>query len=420
MEYFELIHDFTDGTLNQDKERELFHHLASNDELRTKLKHLIAVKNSVVANSEYFVPPVDATNKIFAALSIGSAIPANIGSPAGFSSSVATLFGKYRQGLVGGLISSVVTAVIILSLFNFHTTGKSDLFMAKNKIIPVNKNIKVESETNYVEKNKKESIKNNTRTVIKYIYRDSKEPLNINPEKISDLPSNANNYLLASSDPVIFKAFSLKNKKIDYEPRTIDKIENKIYSVIPNSGEKKHFSVELKNTPMWNMPKENINPQQFSKFNNMAVSGFYVINDYMSVGLELYQETYFQRYTGYGSNNNGNDYNGNGKTQATNEMIEIKNTYEQQPNFTTFDIALRYSFRSLFDESEIIYPIAQIGFGINNVGSVVRPMAGIVYEPFPECHLLAGVEYSQLQYYFQGPLFISRKFGLNIGFGYNF
>ena len=113
------IFDFIDGSLDHIREQELFDDLARHPEMRSELRHYIAIGEAVRADREAYAPPSEVEHALMAGLglapiaSVGGAGVAGSGSSAGTSG--AGFFGRFAsfRGLaphVGSFVAGVLIA----------------------------------------------------------------------------------------------------------------------------------------------------------------------------------------------------------------------------------------------------------------------------------------------------------------------
>ena len=177
-----------------------------------------------------------------------------------------------------------------------------------------------------------------------------------------------------------------RDNVVEQEPLSIDYLSSK-YRI--NSG----FTLEIRGSQDWLMKSTNISSSTYPKFNNMAVSSLYSIADNFQAGIDIRQENFFQEFTGY------------------DEINEKTYSIQQQPNFTSAGLALRYTWNG----TGTIPVINQFTIGGTNVGIIGRFMLGTCYSPYSNISFVLGLEYSILRYYHLDEYFVSPKIGFNYG-----
>ena len=92
--------------------------------------------------------------------------------------------------------------------------------------------------------------------------------------------------------------------------------------------------------------------------------------------------------------------------------------YQQQPNFTSVGLLMRYSNQSynVFG----IYPYLQAYAGGTNVGPIGRMLLGLRYSPYKGIIFHLGAEYSNLWYQHQNKDYQTAKYDLNYGLSFEF
>jgi len=198
----------------------------------------------------------------------------------------------------------------------------------------------------------------------------------------SEITLPQNNTIFRTQSQLSFKTLN----QTDYTPVSS--------SIMLNTN--KALSLEFRGSNYQSTQKPTIDPMHYSPLNNMALALSYNINNNLSAGLDVRQETFFLRYN---STQNGEQF-----------------IYEQQPNFTTFSGTVKYKI----DGWGGFRPFASASAGINSVGFVGRAMLGAEYNVFGNFSLMIGVDFSNLTYTHQNNYFNSSKFGLNYGLIYSF
>jgi len=409
MEYFEQIHDFIEGALDSSQEEQLFLSMSSNEELRTEMKHQFAIKDAVRTDVKAFTPSPASTMKIFG--NLGFQAPASI-IPTASHGIIKPLLAKYGVGLGAGLFSAVTTAAIIFLFFIPHNGTSISNINKENRI--ENNQITNEKQNNIVpniassETNTRNFDNNHTRTIVKYIYvkqngesknqimlQNSNNNLVQNENKLIDnlLP---NRYLINRAAVIIHDVARFNSQQVNVPMQsnlTPDFIGTFSYGQTNNIG----LQLELRNSENWFSHPASISPAQFAKFNNTGVSIFYSLSDFLSIGLDLRQETFFQQFTG--NDSIGNTY-----------------LYEQQPNLTTKSLVAR----SNFGHYGIFSPYAQLSAGVNNAGLTSRGSLGLVIKAYPGLSFILGAELNNLTFKHSNKNYNTSKTGFNYGIVFNF
>ena len=117
MDYTKTIHEFLDGSLEINGEEEFFLMLANNEEFRSELKQQLAMKEAIKNDTKAYTPAAFSTMAIFS--SLGFAPPSGvIQAKQGFGSKVKNFMAQYKQGFIGGIMSTAATIAVIFFLFN--------------------------------------------------------------------------------------------------------------------------------------------------------------------------------------------------------------------------------------------------------------------------------------------------------------
>ncbi len=391
MDYTKTIHDFLDGSLEATGEEEFFLLLSNNEELRSELKQQLAMKDAIKSDTKAFSPSAASTMAIFSTLGFSSPIAAEAAAPA-FGTKVGNFFSQYKQGFVGGIMSAVATIAIVFWFFNPMENIADKSLPVKGEsyagMQPANKALQL-SLPKVVSKSIGNSKPN---VVVKYVYLPKEEANTSSQPIISESRSNASDVAELSYSAHLAKqqqpTLSVENNSDGTQQDAIFN-DLMIHSVELNSG----FSLEVRGSQDWLMNGSNITPATFPKFNNMGLTAMYSLSENFQAGIDIRQENFFQDFTGY--------------DEINHKIYNI----QQQPNFTSAGIALRYTW----NDDGWIPVINQITLGGTNAGIIGRFMLGTKYSPYHNISFMLGIEYSILRYFHQDEYFASPKVGLNYG-----
>ncbi|MFC2130905.1 hypothetical protein ACFLSQ_05685 [Bacteroidota bacterium] len=426
MEYSKLIHDFTDGTLESVQEDELFDLLSSDEESRSEFKQQLAMKSAIRTDAKAYTPAAESTLKIFSSLGFATPVSAPIGTTTGSSGSAGALgrgiakstgfYAKYGAALITGVVTTVTTAVIAYFIFqsqigdlnNKNSELTTRLNESKNQSeIPIVQGQEITlSESNTMIPEEKVSTSIN-KPIIKYVYITKDEDEQKQTEAvISDLqdeisePFNVIEIFIPDKSPIVSTGInSIKTQKNNILYRTsISSVPIDISSFLA-VREKMGITLEFKKMENWFDINPTINPKEYSKFNNTSLSVLYEFIKNLHIGGEVRQETYFQRFSGV-------------------ENDTLKFSYDQQPNFTSYGLLLRYANKDF--NLWGIYPYLQGFAGGTNVGYIGRLMGGLKYSPYEGIVFIIGAETSGLFYKHGGTDFDSYKYDLNYGMSFEF
>ena len=152
------------------------------------------------------------------------------------------------------------------------------------------------------------------------------------------------------------------------------------------------FSVELKNSLNWNLPKETMTASNQSIFNNIEFSVLYSITSSFDLGIDIRQETYFVNFISH-------DTDG------------LLYQYEGQPNLTSFGLTARLK---LFDFNNLSGYLKAMP-SVNNMGLIIRSGTGLSYRISDNVALTLGLEFSEFWYKQYNTTYNTSKLGINYG-----
>ncbi len=139
------------------------------------------------------------------------------------------------------------------------------------------------------------------------------------------------------------------------------------------------------------LPAPSMEPSATPFFNNAALSLHYALSPNRSIGIEVGQEAFFQRY----------------------QSTENQDTYTVTQYPTQWWAGLTYRYN--FTPEEVFSPYASATLGVATYGFLGRTQVGCTYSPDGVTQFLLGVEASVLLYGHQGVNYVSPKVGVTYG-----
>lgn len=419
-----------EGELDSASENELFNEMASNEAMRSEFKNLLAISAAVKNNKQAFVKNENTKKAVFAAIGLSVPVADAVTGGVVTAAAGATVGYGLKSLLATGLLSALVTAIILWNIGD----GNTAVSKIENKHLAPQLVIQMPAEINYetplvsskevkvINSDSKyrgmynNAVRDNQRLIAQNNALNSKiDELNNAITSIRADKVNSENELLtlqnslnASNDNYADLNSKYKNnldlvsemsqEKTQYEERINSMKTDKALTPLtlqPTNGSSS-LSAEWKGSQTYNTNTYELS-NEAAAFNNNSLSIMYNFQNGFSIGSEIRQETFLLEF-------NGNDAN------------QVNYLYRQEPNFTTLSLLGRYTL----DMSETINPFAQVTFGGNRIGVVGRVMGGIVYSPYQNLNMIFGLEYNNMFYQYQGDRFNSGKIGLNYGVSVQF
>lgn len=391
MENYEIYNDLINGKLDDTTAKNLFSSLASDDMQRMEFNSYMSVSETIKTNFDSFQPSADLRNRIYSKAGVNSQLFDNQLPPA--PKSAPGFWGsKLFTGIGSGLLSGIVVYLLMqyvgfpLYMKNFSNALATNN-NAQNKIIPVIESKEFSTDSLIKQK-----------PIIKYIYvyRD-KENLN----STGNLDNNSQNFASINISK-IDKKIAFSNIKHANQSMLNDNFgikatnQNAVYD-LSNITKNLGLSLEFGSSVNWNIPQETLSPAELNRFNNLEFTVFYNLNDFIKVGANIKQETFFTEYSG------------------TEDIGSIYN-YRQHPNLTTYSAVVRVN---PFDY-EIFNPYFQTSFGANESGIVLRPQIGLEIQPTNNMSFIFGIDYGYFRFIHQNSWFNAGKAGIDFGISYKF
>jgi hypothetical protein len=405
MSNYEILNEFIDGDLPPELEPELFAQLSTSEEFRSLMKHTIALNRAAKSPSMMSQPPAATTHSLFSAL--GIAVMPDTAEP-----EIVQVPGKRRYL---PMISTIAAAILVMILLTFSIREPIDNFTKATEglVSAINKSVYPVISSVSIDNNKALNTIIPRDTIVKYVYVQPKKAGTTMQNEVPDITSLSSvrsisgimNFntggLIKDYNPIIINRQLSKPETIDLKTPVIDTtaLQFARYDDSKNKDSKPiGVTVEVRGSQNWLNPEPNIEPKKKALFNNNSLALMYSITDEIALGTEIRQENFFQKYQGY------------------NKTLLSESIYEQQPNFTSGGVFIRYTNTNL----GFIKPFVQATGGANETGYISRAMAGLVFNPANSVSIILGYEYSRLFYNFQGKGFTSDKKSFNYGMSYSF
>ncbi len=422
MNYSELISEFLDGSLDVAKEDTLFSGLSANEDLRSELKELLAIRRAVGSDKVAFTPSAASTHAIFSQLGFTAPVApiATAGSQGALSSlstSVASFFGKYSQAVVAAALSTVVTSAVFLTTMNNDTpaslaadtseTLQRDLSFERINSSPYPYG---DNQTMLASAVLPEQVA--PREVVKFVYPD---PLPAEPTSTDD----ATPAIREDEAPVYQQE---RHAGLQYTT-LLAEVSNSLNAPSANQSGLRPLeaapdafaglnldrlittespvkvSVELRgNSDFHYSQNADVSSGGDPWFNHMAVNVLWNVGENISFGPAFGQEVFGQVFDA---------------VNAEGKSVEV----QQKPRMFWGGLVGRMY---LIDNKSLFAPFGQLTTGFNRFGFVLKPMLGASFTPDSHISLVGGVEYSHLFYRQDKSNFASGKFAFSYGVSYRF
>lgn len=379
MDYTEKLTDLIKGKLNDLDQQSLFSSLASDGTLRTEYNCIANISESISSNISSFAPSSNLKASIYskAGISLGA------GSSSGTAALIPIKTGLFKGGFLSYLLTSILTAgITIVAMMTFLNPESNDLAfnqISKNEA-PLYEIILSPKDDN---KSALPVTSNRSQSVIS------------NQEQYENMDAQVNDTQQETLKHIYL--FSPARFNIT-RPQTLNEMHLYPASGMPELiGQKqrdKRLSIEYKSTASWHIPAAGISPEQYSEFNNSDISVKYMIDEDLSVGLSMRQETFYTEYKSFES-----------------DGIYL---FKQQPNFTTFSIVSEYKLVD-YDNLSVLGGVAM---GLNKGGYVLRPSVGLQYQAYHNLAFHVGLEYSHFWFGHQNRINSARKYGFYYGLSF--
>lgn len=407
MNEYEILNEFIDGELPPEQETELFAALNSSEELRNLMKHTIALNKAAKSPAMLSRPSAETTKALFSNLGI-SFMPESEEQETSRNEDKKRRYFPMIASIAAAILAMLVITMSMQESARIKQPGKVLATNTFKAVYPVMSSSGIQAENQHVVPSD---------TVVRYVYiHKTKEAIeneidNDNGKIIIETLASAGN-ISKLMNYAWSPAITSDNTQIKFNPLilpdnvrinqpTIDislpQVANQD-NTTTEKGSELGFTVEIRGSQNWLDPEPNIEPRHKALFNNNSLAVMYSFTDELALGTEIRQENFFQKYQGF------------------DRFLATESIYEQQPNFTSGGMFVRYSNKSI----SFINPFVQVTGGANETGLIARGMAGLIIKPVNNISIIFGYEYSRLFYNYQSKEFNSDKKSFNYGISYSF
>lgn len=406
-----MVYEYADGTLDAAQEESLFMALSGNEELRSELKQLLAMKAAVKSDTLAYTPSAAATMGLFNALGFSaSGVATGAAISSGIKFKLLSFIGKYSHSIISGIVSSVITAIVVFYFLKPAEYNQNGSYFNNSNYSQNKSQIQAPVTSSFEDKIAEQSkFNNNSRENAgpKIINRIIYVHDTIKSDMIAN--SDGNNHIINSKsiqniDIVNEQDFEInKNQSKDRFTDLFSRasISNSIPSKAIPVSYSLHYSqflglvVEIKGLTNWSFPSEVIHPSKYQSFNDLSLSLHYPFGSELAIGADYRRENFYQKFEFY--------------DESKKRLYEIT----QQPNFNTISGSIRISPESISFWN--IKPFGQLMLGINEVGYVGRIMLGTEIMSNEFASFVLGFEGNGMIYSVQNKWYFSPKIGVNYG-----
>jgi hypothetical protein len=393
MNYLEEMFDFVEGSLEGEKEMELFHALSADSELRNKMKNLYTIKNTAKENAAGYQPTAAETMAVFSALSIAppkTLVPAQ---PT-LADKFGVLVNRYSQGIIGAFIA----AALIFGYIAITTDKETPAASAKVPVMSsFDNNSKVTNKAGQItddlssneDKSGNQNSQNNSNGLNtgnggSNIHRNSnisfhnnnlisQPSISVDNKELKEQTTSQKTELADENLREIFFAESSHNLSISNSlslssANAYDKVNISSMNTLPipsSASLLKVISFELRGLSNF----DNISPFNLNNsldLSNVSFAAFYDLGKGFFVGADIRQESFYI------------------------PMSINSNSYGIVSNNTCYDITFRYQSDVLTQIN--IFPLIQLSTGLSENGYNGRLMVGAKYKLTKNISIVGGFE----------------------------
>ena len=424
----EMLNLYIDGELDSTNELSLFSELAKNEELRTEMRELLAIRESVNKDVEAFTPPLSATKAVYTAL--GFSLPTNVLAPtiatvAGTTLSV--ILKKIWAPALAAVVATIVTTFVVTSIYDNNEPNNSNIpqIVSKESVTSngvddsnVNQNITngttnandikstgYENNRNRVSQKNTNSISTDRTNIqnetqlaqTQQLIADNNETTDIKntQDELVAVSLIENSNIIANQNHSNNKLNSATQKNPIASPAILSPIIPEI-----NSGEKM-FCLQLRGLSAFSFPENNVPSKTSPFFSNMSLGLLFQKVYGLNIGVEFGQEQFAQQF--YNTQNNR------------------KELIKQNPMTFWGALAIKGEFDAKLEFLGNAQPFTQLSLGYCEQGPLSKIITGLQWHSSDYGYgMNIGIEGALLLYNHQNVLYSTEKIGISYGLFYSF
>ncbi|NQW29278.1 MAG: hypothetical protein HQ472_02035 [Ignavibacteria bacterium] len=387
----EALHAFMDGELRASDEQLLFNELASNGELRTEMKDLIAIRNAVQRDSIFPYAANEAS--ILAAAGFAPSAGAIVAAGANTAAIVAA-----HSAWVKGVLLSIgsVAGGVLLALL---AIGQAPFNPSANQPVAGLPTPPAQMDAAFAGAPKVDTVF--SIRIVRVPMPAEQPVLQASATEIVSTPnSNTESESVVPDVRIASVSFQKTSMQMDGASGQ-DKIPNKnLASYISEDAQRKPVIVRFR-TLANGISNSEMTPVsvQNALLPNTAYGLFIPIAENHKVGIEMGTESFKQVFNGIVDGRQG-------QYTQTPVLFWMGGTYNYTANSFSFLPGV-----SPFAEATVGAAFAQ--------GPLGRATIGLAYQPFGPLRITAGLDGSTLMYRYQGQWFSTSKFGMSYGISFD-
>ncbi|MBX3042949.1 MAG: hypothetical protein KIT33_01755 [Candidatus Kapabacteria bacterium] len=396
MENIDRFTKYYSGEMNQIEEELFFSELALDNSVRDEFKTFYMINSSLSSIVSSYKPSEESKAKLFSKAGlVYSPAAITVAALTATKGTIISQIATYTMGKLGLILFGLIIGAGLMYLLNSQPENIALNNQPANneeriiQILDSEKAIPIMSANNVDEISFTKSIKRNKiasnnsgKILTEDVGMEEKEELHTHNIQIKkcQIPDVHN-----------FEGNIIPEYKLNSEIKNTE-----YYQKISTDFKELGLSVETRYSTYWNMVNENVQPSEFSIFNNIDIFVYKEVLQNLLLGAGVRQETFYAKYNSF---ENGRDF-----------------IYEQQPNLTNFELAIRYFPYNI----EFFKPLIQLNLGGGNYGFTYRGAIGSEINLIDKFSILLTIDYATFNFFHKDIKNNSGKVGINYGINYKF
>lgn len=396
MNYEELLHEYFDGGLDEQRESVLFTALAHDVNLRQEFNDYVNLRSAMQSEVGSNTLPTALSASVFQGLgySLPPALVTASSPEVGRASGGLMTYGAY---ILTSVLSSALTALVILLLLRPTSTVREVAQTIPATISPERMQRET-SEPKFVPNTVPAST-----VSAPVVLSDRKTVRVVHPSLISDEVENPAPTRSDNEEDVAVTSAELRSIEqaiVSAPHHTLPTINSGEVLADMTSGSSFGLDVAIRSFTSRSFPSVELPDPAASSMIDFAVTALYALADNHAAGIEFGRESFGQEYR--------QTFSGNGVT------------VRQNPTLWWGGASYRLEFSDMALLPEMLYPYSQATIGMSEVGPLGRFLLGVRIIPEQRIVFSLGLEGSLLAYPVEKQWYSTTKLGLTYGVSIRF
>lgn len=390
----ELLHEYFDDGLDEQREMALFAALAHDGELRREFNDYVSLRSVMQSEAAQNTPPAALSASVFAGLGYALSTPASGEQTPVSGRAGSRKLTSYLPYIFTAAVSSLVTTLVLLLLLRPEVptavqasippaaTGEQQSVSSNAGGQPAGQNIGREAYATVLSSGRDRNV----------------VPVEPAQEHDNPVPVTAAEENDDNSDT----RTAIENVPLRHAEAALLQIPEQIVPAVRMTEstdqtpvDRYSVDIDIRGIAARSFPAVDLPTQTTSRLTDIAVTTLYRLSENEAAGISFGREAFGQEY----------------RLMRNSDGVTVR----QNPTLWWGGATYRLELPEMAVLPEVLYPYTQPTLAISEIGPLGRLLLGLCYVPEERISLSLGVEGSMLAYPVDGQWYITNKLGLTYG-----